>query len=39
VIAAGTITLSAGILFIGPLRHERDLPAAHPVDLAVQPAA
>jgi predicted MFS family arabinose efflux permease len=37
-IAAGAITLSAGILFIGPLRHERDLPAAHPADLAAQPA-
>ena len=38
-IAAGAITLSAGILFIGPLRQERDLPAAHTADLAVQPAA
>ena len=27
-IAAGVITLSAGILFTGPLRRERDLPAA-----------
>jgi predicted MFS family arabinose efflux permease len=38
-IAAGAITLSAGILFIGPLRQERDLPAAHTADLAAQPAA
>jgi MFS family permease len=38
-VAAGAITLSAGILFIGPLRQERDLPAAYPTDLAAQPAA
>lgn len=38
-IAAGAITLSAGILFIGPLRQGRDLPAAYPGDLAAQPAA
>lgn len=38
-IAAGVITLSAGLLFIGPLRRERDLPAAHPASLAAQPTA
>lgn len=38
-VAAGAITLSAGILFIGPLRGERDLPAADPSELAAQPAA
>jgi predicted MFS family arabinose efflux permease len=38
-VAAGAITLSAGILFLGPLRHERDLPAAYPSELAAEPAA
>jgi MFS family permease len=38
-IAAGAITLSAGILFIGPLRQERDLPAAYPSEPAAQPTA
>jgi MFS family permease len=33
-IAAAAITLSAGILFIGPLRERRDLPAAAPSALS-----
>jgi MFS family permease len=37
-IAAGAITASAGVLFAGPLRQQRNLPAVHPSELAAQPA-
>jgi MFS family permease len=37
-IAGAAITVSAGILFTGPLRRQRDLPAPSPAALATQPA-
>jgi predicted MFS family arabinose efflux permease len=37
--ATAVITLSAGILFTGPIRSQRDLPAAYPSRLVAQPSA
>jgi predicted MFS family arabinose efflux permease len=38
-VAAAVITASAGVLFLGPLRHRHDFPAPHPAEVTTEAVA